>query len=1394
MTVPAGPSGITHNPDTLLDNATLGTVASTLTPIGGTSPFSWTIVSGFSGFLDIGATGNTSTLTLNSSGVGHIVGGTPLTGNIQVTDAAGISSGSVAVSVTVNASAGAPTGVTTSPSPIAIASTQAGNTTIATLTEIGGSGVSVVFSVTGNANLTVSGSNLRTVASPSFTAGVNQTYTLSVTDTGGTYTDPSPRTLTVYAIPTGISQSPGSITCLANQPGNAAIATLAEIGGSGVSVVFSVTGNANLTVSGSNLVTVNSPTFVAGVNETYSLHVTDAGGTFNDPSPRTLIVPAGPTAINSTATTIVDNAVAGTNVGVNSTVGGTAPYTYTASNSKFSMSGATVQRSGTGSLTAGTPESVNYTSTDAAGLSTDTSTNGQGPFSIAVTAHGFLSLPLTLNNIAPATTYTTPFVSYSQPFADGDIPAGGSITATDSNSNPVTVQMDAVALWPSGSPRWAVISHACAETFAGASVKTYTLGSSASAPNNTPNSGTWGGSTATAWAATLAANSDIKAVYSGFDAGASTYTVSMNTIFSTYTYAPNDAWGTAYPTGGWSITKQGPVCIEFHGWQYIVNDTAPNKTQGYVRCDIWVKAWSPTGPYEVDVRTSLPNMWNTVPLSSGAEQFNQKATRWATLLTVKNGGSTVFNAGGPSDTNAVTVANANFNTGTNTLTAALNSFFPQTGVVFASSGTLPSGISANTIYWPAYINGGTANPWICTQRVHAAFFEQNGTTTSWAANTAYAVGTYRKNGTTIYICSQAGTSASSGGPTGAGSGIVDNTCKWDSVTVIFGSQGTGTISAYPVYAAFPSTAWHVGDAGGDPVWIGSGTRPQIFPGHDFSYLTTKSKFTPCYNISAGFQTTNQAVPVYGPNINFGGIQWALAATGDGPGDQRIGFISGNSVSSLYNPSDPYYLRACIQASLNWSQYVLGFMNDESGGNPFVGNNGTNNSGTPYTNLPALISGWNGGNVAGSVSAGIVSRGAAWSAWSSAYADQDGYGGQYYATSYAAHMPALWQIAYLKTGRPCFLEQGIQQANTQCFASYQGKQTLSGTTYYCLINGNYASCQLRSWAWSLRSLTQLTYMIPANHIFYPVIRDYYNDNAAFQAALIPTYSAAQATFGMLRCLDHGGTGNTSQGHLAPWMGYFLYITVAMEVWRGGLTGATAGTNFKTLIDYMAAQWNLYTAAVDPNAINYISAYDLIYSPISGGSGGYTSSYTNALTLFNASYAQTAQFTASCAGTVMTVTAVASGTIVTNGSITQTGGIYAATNQKVTTFGTGTGGTGTYNVTPGATFTSRTIYQSLPSTTVIPGPPYLSYLYDQNASLNEVSQTTYPSNCNWYGSMARAALTMHNIATPGNTTIQAVLASILSATSAATGVGSTTAGIQWFGLKTGIIQNYQTFAIF
>ncbi len=49
---------------------------------------------------------------------------------------------------------------------------------------------------------------------------------------------------------------------------------------------------------------------------------------------------------------------------------------------------------------------------------------------------------------------------------------------------------------------------------------------------------------------------------------------------------------------------------------------------------------------------------------------------------------------------------------------------------------------------------------------------------AWAASTAYVVSARVVNGGNVYVCATAGTSASSGGPTGTTSPITDGTVTW----------------------------------------------------------------------------------------------------------------------------------------------------------------------------------------------------------------------------------------------------------------------------------------------------------------------------------------------------------------------------------------------------------------------------------------------------------------------------------------------------------------------------------------------------------------------------------------------------------------------------------------
>lgn len=55
------------------------------------------------------------------------------------------------------------------------------------------------------------------------------------------------------------------------------------------------------------------------------------------------------------------------------------------------------------------------------------------------------------------------------------------------------------------------------------------------------------------------------------------------------------------------------------------------------------------------------------------------------------------------------------------------------------------------------------------------------TAATWTASTAYGAGAFVTNGGNVYFCTSGGTSAGSGGPSGTGSSIADNTVTWSYV-------------------------------------------------------------------------------------------------------------------------------------------------------------------------------------------------------------------------------------------------------------------------------------------------------------------------------------------------------------------------------------------------------------------------------------------------------------------------------------------------------------------------------------------------------------------------------------------------------------------------------------
>lgn len=84
-----------------------------------------------------------------------------------------------------------------------------------------------------------------------------------------------------------------------------------------------------------------------------------------------------------------------------------------------------------------------------------------------------------------------------------------------------------------------------------------------------------------------------------------------------------------------------------------------------------------------------------------------------------------------------------------------------------------------------HVYSETAGTW--TKVVAAA-------TVAWVNTTAYVVGDYRSNGGLTYVCTVAGTSAGSGGPSGTSTSITDGTVTWSWVPAISGVDPGNLVS------------------------------------------------------------------------------------------------------------------------------------------------------------------------------------------------------------------------------------------------------------------------------------------------------------------------------------------------------------------------------------------------------------------------------------------------------------------------------------------------------------------------------------------------------------------------------------------------------------------------
>lgn len=495
-------------------------------------------------------------------------------------------------------------------------------------------------------------------------------------------------------------------------------------------------------------------------------------------------------------------------------------------------------------------------------------------------------------------TVTTPIVTFYQLFARGDMPSGNRIVVLENDGvTQISCQQDQEVTWSDGSLRGAAISFVSPDTFAPSQSIPYKLGTISGAPDRI----------AFLTLSQLAADTDFKVQLTGFDLGADVWQMSVNDVIANGTAFP---WGTN-PVHGWQQIRSGPICCEWKFWGLVkrVSDSAYHK---WIYVGLWVRAWS-GGSYEVGGYIRQSNIYGPHPSGSVGSDPQPSHTFQATLF---NGANALYYWGGPNDTRAFTVQPADFNTSngeittpaTNPISANQSAGF-SIPVTFSSTGTLPGGLSANTLYWIAS-NGGNA---------------------AIISDSRYdSLGNYSNSFSTISIT----------------------------------SQGTGTISVTPYIQTFPFCALYLMDVNGERIFV-NGTKPTILVGPDFLYLTQKTKLIPTYLSNTTINPLTDSTAAFFSPMSAQ-ISWYLEGQGDDIGDERVGYFNNSGCRLFFIPTDPYEVRHNRSIALEFGEWHYYDIDEKTGTYANWGNRTYPNFGAP------LGDNWNYGNTNNPPSAPIVS--------------------------------------------------------------------------------------------------------------------------------------------------------------------------------------------------------------------------------------------------------------------------------------------------------------------------------------------------------------------------------------------------------------------------------------
>jgi hypothetical protein len=855
---------------------------------------------------------------------------------------------------------------------------------------------------------------------------------------------------------------------------------------------------------------------------------------------------------------------------------------------------------------------------------------------------------VTLKNISRSSSSNVQ-QTFAQPFKLGDVPNGNKIEIRKADGiTLVTTQEDGCSTWAQdGSRQNCNVSFIAADPIASGASLTYYVYSVPGSPTTTVNVSR---ADITGKTNFCLKTSDLAQANGTPETGAWDL-ICLNTVLNKYArYNSSTGYG-RNPVGGWEYYAAGPNRVGIHAFQYPIRES-DSAVERWIRTDMWIDFWgsgSTPCPCSVRFTTSQPNSFGAIA-SGTIGPTTEPAYVWSEILY--DGATLIHSWGGAYDARTITnLTSASFDSRAGKVTLPSGNGYEKTSGVFpvrvTSTSTCPRGLTCGGIYW---------------------------------IGTSGATDPSNPNSVSFYPMQ----CAIGGGNAGC-----------NTMPIGLNTTGSGTITLTPYVYTNPFSGFAGADTNGDRVWVSSAgtnsTAPVTLLGHDFTYLTQKTKAVMPYIASLSGRLKAYSVAgsynhitssTYYPGSYF--LPADLNTTGSGGGDERIGPINHTATIALFMPND---VGAAVTSKVMATQieHMEMYHFDETVGQPVVLNNGPAKNGVTYATLglvqPARRSfPFNSGR---------------WLTPSSAQVDTTFFVDRYAVRMDPSHMPRSQQEALIRTGQPEWLFS-LQNQTIGILSGTKSSDVTVGSAHYYRVLAAYNN-QPRGVGWGQNALSQSDYFTPDSSPLAQYFHDLQTDNANWAYP----YHQSLTNAVKLTALGFYDPDVSGLHFFQPWMDDFMYSMEALDAWRGEYPGF-----IKWLNNWYGKQ---VVGRMDPAAggcmwagpVRYV--YPYVNNIVNTANVPHTWSAFFKRDNYNATLKSGAA--GSITRSVLTVVGAnpafpAPDGISVGQGVLGTGVPFGLT---ITSLGSGKGGLGTYNLSASATVTATDMSTHLPSDG-FPMPPW------------------------------------------------------------------------------------------